>query len=460
MGSRNGWIKTTGLIVVSTLIISLFTFASSTLYNYAFGESTLPANALIGSVSVSGLDAEEAREKLTEAANEWKATQKLSFKYNDEEIPLNGDLWEFQIDLTVTEMMQSESDDIPLHVVIDEELLKTSLLNLDANPENYDLALLKEVLTGYASTFERNAISIELSDYYAVNQSIVQIAESRVKGTSELILVPNLAESISSVTIQPEETISVRQLLIEAGTTEKATDSLNMFSSALFELILQTNFEVIERHTSLEFPKYGEPGLNATVNMQNQDLKFHNPNSFSYEMTFAWVEDELIVTLFGPEFPLDFQPSVEKKSVEKDTIIQYSSTLSGNNKTIVEEGKEGLLVVTYRETLDKEGNLVKQEKILEDFYPPVHRIEVRAYPTSSDSTGTTGSSGNESNNEDNTENADNDGEQSGDPSQTEDGNASDNENNDGSDSETDENGWEVNEDDEIIKGLEYKQEGD
>lgn len=450
--SKKGLLKTAGLIVFSTLFISSFSLIGSYTYDAAFGDETLPPNALIGSVSVSGLEPQEAKSKLTELTDEWKASQSLSFSYDEQSVPLSGDLWEFQIDQTVKEVAEAKSNDVPLYVSVNQELLKEKMGELDVNPSNFSLELLTEVLIGYASTLERDTIAIDLSNYYSINSDVEEIFQSEVKGTSELILVPSLVDEIGAVTIKPEENFSLQQVLTTAGVTDKATDSLNMFASAIFEIILHTNFEVLERHTTLNTPSYGEPGLNAAVNVSNRDLVFYNPNPTTYKLTFEWQTDTLVATLNGPAFPLQFRPKVEEEVLSPDTIVQYSASLSGNNKTIVEEGEDGLLIKTFRETLDQDDRVIKTEKLLEDFYPPVHRVENRAYPEPSASDG--GGSGENGEGSENDESTNDNGDG---------GNSPDSEGSNGSGSTNDSEGKEEKdgeEDGEIIKGLDYKREGD
>ncbi|WP_377888295.1 VanW family protein [Alkalihalobacillus sp. R86527] len=453
--TRKGLLKTAGLIVFSTLFITSFSLLGSFTYDAAFGEETLPPNALIGSVSVSGLEPQEANAKLTELTDEWKSSQSLSLSYDEQTVPLSGDLWEFHVDQTVKEVAEAESSDVPLYVSVNQDLLKEKMSELDVNPSNFSLELLTEVLSGYASTLEGDVIALDLSNYYSVNSEVEEIFQSEVKGTSELILVPNLVEEIGSVTIKPEDNFSLQQLLATAGVTDKATtDSLNIFASAIFEIILHTNFKVLERHTTLHTPSYGEPGLNAEVNVTNRDLVFYNPNPTSYKLTFEWQTDTLVATLNGPAFPLQFRPMIEEESLSPDTIVQYSASLSGNNKTIVEEGKDGLLIKTFRETLDQDDRVIKTEKVLEDFYPPVHRVENRAYPEPSTSDGGSTNSESEESGKPNNEEENGDG-------------SSDSEGSSGSGSTDDEdgkgeenNGEEEDEKGEVIKGLEYKREGD
>ncbi|MCA0986227.1 VanW family protein [Guptibacillus algicola] len=455
--TKKGLLKTAGLIVFSTLFISSFSLIGSYTYDAAFGEETLPPNALIGSVSVSGLEPQEANAKLTQLTDEWKASQSLSFSYNEQTVPLSGELWEFQIEQTVKEVAETKSSEVPLYVSVNQELLKEKMGELDVNPSNFSLELLSEVLIGYASTLEKDTIAIDLSNYYSINSDVEEIFQSEVKGTSELILVPSLVDEIGAVTIKPEENFSLQQVLAAAGVTDKATDSLNMFASAIYEIILHTNFEVLERHTTLNTPSYGEPGLNAAVNVSNRDLVFYNPNPTTYKLMFEWQTDTLVATLNGPAFPLQFRPKVEEEVLSPDTIVQYSASLSGNNKTIVEEGEDGLLIKTYRETLDQDDRVIKTEKLLEDFYPPVHRVENRAYPEP------TASDGGDSSNSGSGENGE--GSENGE-STTDDengGSNSDSEGNSNSGSSNDSEGKEEKdgeEDGEIIKGLEYKREGD
>ncbi len=378
--ARRGLLKTAGLVVVSTIFISTFSVLGASSYQTVFGEDTLPENSLVGSVSVSGMNPAEAKEKIEKEIETWKSTQRLSLQHDSETITLSGDLWTFQTNETVEAMAASDADEVPLLVTVNTELLSKLIGEMGVNPDLYSLPLLSEVLTGYASTFEKDKIPIDLANYYATGDEVEEIAQSKVMGDEDLILVPNLADTIKNVTIDPEQTFSLQELLNEASVTEKATDSLNIISSAMMEILLHTNFELRERHTTLDLPVYGEPGLNASINMTNQDFSFYNPNQASYNLELKWEKDHLVVTLFGPPFPLTYKPNVVKEKLDPDTIIQYSDALSGNEKMIIQEGKQGYLITTYRETLDQDDRVINKEELFEDFYSPIHRVEKKAYP--------------------------------------------------------------------------------
>ena len=70
--ARRGLLKTAGLVVVSTIFISTFSVLGASSYQTVFGEDTLPENSLVGSVSVSGMNPAEAKEKIEKEIETWK----------------------------------------------------------------------------------------------------------------------------------------------------------------------------------------------------------------------------------------------------------------------------------------------------------------------------------------------------------------------------------------------------
>ena len=455
-----GLIKTTALIIVSTIFISTFSIFGTSSYQEVFGEDTLPANSIVGSVSVSGLQPAEAKKKIEDKIATWKNTQLLSLQHDSEKINLPAELWDFQVSETVDIMANSSINEVPLLVTIHSDMLTELITELGLDSSLFNLPLLSEVLSGYASTLETDEIPINLSNYYATSERVEELSESKVKGTSDLILVPKLVNTINNVTIEPEEAFSVQALLKEANVTDKATDSLNLFSSAILEVLLFTNFELIERHKTLDLPIYGEPGLNASMNMSNQDFSFYNPNQSSYNLEFKWEKDSIVVTLFGPTFPLTYKPKVEKEKLNPDTIIHYSEALSGNEKIIIQEGKDGYLITTFRETYDQDKRLIKKEKLFEDFYSPIHRIEKKAYPEPPSDGVMTDEDGNLLSEED----SEGTGESQKDENGSSDDNAQSGYKTDvdvSNDNGTGDNQEQMGEgNDEVIKGLEYQKEGE
>ena len=102
--------------------------------------------------------------------------------------------------------------------------------------------------------------------------------------------------------------------------------TLNKIASAVYTVILPTNFSVLERHISITLPSYAVLGFEAKVDVKkNFDLAFSNPNDSEYAIEFAVKDGSLVVSLTGPEFLNEYTIALDdEKSFEPKTIKQYS----------------------------------------------------------------------------------------------------------------------------------------
>ena len=108
------------------------------------------------------------------------------------------------------------------------------------------------------------------------------------------------------------------------------SEAASTIASVLYELILQTNFAILERNQSPTLPGETTLGLEAKVDsIINQDFSFFNPNDEVYRIELLESKDGLIATLTGFPFDYLYEFNLEdEKLFEPKTIWQYSAKLS------------------------------------------------------------------------------------------------------------------------------------
>jgi hypothetical protein len=158
-----------------------------------------------------------------------------------------------------------------------------------------------------------------------------------------------------------------------------SSDALTVLASAIYEAILPTNFEVIERHTSTALPANIRPGFEARVEEGERDFIFFNPNDSAYTLQLTIEANQLKVSCIG--FPFIHKYVIKLDPIEyyePKTVVQYSAMLKPNEKRVKQQGKQGMLIRVHKETYDLNNQLLETEVVAEDFYPPVHTVEVRS----------------------------------------------------------------------------------
>jgi VanW like protein len=371
------FIKIFYTLLLSTLFVLGFSHLGANAYEkFVLKAKTYGPNTSIASVNVSGKSEAEARELLLQKIEEWKLEGRVSIRHVDKEIHVKTASFTFDIEKTLNSATNNGNE---LIVTIPEEELKAILTNNipSINLARYDIGKVKNKLEHSASSLNPE-IALQLEDFISDSQEVTvvsQVQKDMVKTTSG---VRSFIETFPSIKIEGSSQFSLMHFLKNEGFTIEQGQNLSVISSIIYELLLPTNFSIAERNTSLSLPSYAKLGYEAHFDTEkNMDFVFANPNQVSYEIQFE-LEDNIINTkLIGIPFPHQYNVMVEgKETFLPRTIKQFSPFISKGDMTVKEQGEEGSLIKVYRQTLDPRGQLLEETLLAEDFYPPVHRIEL------------------------------------------------------------------------------------
>ncbi|MFT4412805.1 VanW family protein [Fredinandcohnia humi] len=214
--------------------------------------------------------------------------------------------------------------------------------------------------------------------------SIVSESVSTIVDNEETVSWIN---NFNQIEIPSNKPFSFLQLIEEVESNTYSQQTLSHIASAIYKAVLSTNFEIIERHISNELPPNTELGYEAKIVPTSFDFAFINPNPTSYILQFEVMNQNLVVRIIGEPFSYTYKAMFEdEEAFEPKTIVQYSSTIPFGQRHIQEEGKNGYLVKVIRAATDETGSIIERVQIAEDFYPPVHRIEVQSFITNQETT--------------------------------------------------------------------------
>lgn len=367
------------ILFFSTAIIALLSLGVSYIAEHILGGEKRFTNELkIASVDVKGLDHNEAYEKLSDAIAEWSDLTPITFRYKENE-RIGEKLFHFDIGQTIRNASNANTNQVELVVSLNEMELDNILANLSSQ----DLAtfvnkeLLKQKLIHHASHLLTTPLQVNVyeflyPEYIEKEQVLNKVVVKNFEKKADLV---QLVNEVNNFVIEPQSTFSMHELLEKASI--RGNYSASVVATGIYQVILPTNFEIIERNTSLELPPYSELGFEASID-KNADLKFYNPNLFSYTLKAELKGEELHVSLVG--IPFENHYAVVKRnevSYEPKTIVQYSEDLSPATRTVVETGKLGYSVEVVRKIEDPNGKEIESIVLFADFYRPTHRVELR-----------------------------------------------------------------------------------
>lgn len=366
------------IILSTSYIYSFSNFGAVAYEKIMMDDGIFQENTTIANVDVSGKNKQEAVEILSSAKDNWIVGAEITIHFKEKQDEINPTIFKFLMEESVNRAVSGKANE--LIVQISEADLETiqSFVGTDVELEQQRL---EYALTSLAAMLEGGSHSIKLENYLVEQLSDDEIiAETTVRNIEQLQQLKRWVKEFPTIEIGPHERVSVLQLLEEKRDKTYPKGALNTVATAMYQTLLPTNFVIVERYISRELPYYAKAGLEAKVDLDKElDFVAINPNDQNYTIQFAIKNDALHVVLKGQAFLYKYKVKVGKKEiVQGKTVVQYDPLLSKGQKRVEFAGKDGFLINVYRETLDENGSLFEKEFISEDFYPPIHRVEVRS----------------------------------------------------------------------------------
>jgi len=361
------------LIVAATIFVIWYMTAG-----YKLG--TYDPDTRLGSVYIGGLTEEEVPTRLDSKIISWYNDETITFElqYQGYSYPFNRNLFFFNVDTSVSLIKQGQINEIQVYYQgTDLAGVETEIRDLDFLDgviENVDLQLLISDILKDASLMK--SFSIKNVEDYLVDPSL----SIEDLNTSDLIL-PNGFDMVAlndkivakypdgNIIIPSEELFDV--ITIFGDTMDD--NEMTVLSSAMLELILETNFIINEVHATpiIEFEKYTIDNYpyfsrNAFIyEVTNESFSFYNPNSSEYVFSIDVLNETL--TLSGLPFEYEINVTITK------TILPYvfEEDFNVENHT---EGHDGAMIEIEREIINLNGQIISSKIIVSEFYPPEKRI--------------------------------------------------------------------------------------
>lgn len=367
------------VITVSYLLAS--TKVATWAYESFVSGDKFAEGTMIGPVDVSNRSSDEAYKQVNEKVNGWKQSATMTLMLEEKEAILQTNAFTFHIEESMKQAVNGKQT--ALLVSVNEQALQDVISSISASSDWIDVEKVKAQLEQAAASLTSARLS--LSQYVREDMQQQTILSQAVIPLHEELRVM----SQTTIVVEPKQMFSVLDFFKKQG-IGLSKEALTLFASALYEAIVPTNFEVIERHTSVTLLNGVKAGFEAAVEQNKKDFMFFNPNDQSYTIEVRAEDGQMKVALVG--IPFIYQYAVKTDPIEyydPKTIVQYSALLKPNEKRIKEEGKKGMLIRLHKEVYDRNGSFIEKVLVSEDFYPPVHRVELRGLQSGGNDTPST-----------------------------------------------------------------------
>jgi len=202
-------------------------------------------------------------------------------------------------------------------------------------------------------------------------------------------------ERINNTIILPREIFSMDKALgprtIENGYKNSTVIFMNEYvegvgggvcqvTTTLYNAVLKTMLDVVERtHHTLAL-EYVKPGLDATIAEGYIDFKFRNNKDYAISIYAEVIGNSVVIGILGKKEKEQYTVRLESQIVseiqpDSEEII-IDNALKDGVKIYTRAAKNGIKAIVYKYLYNSKGQLVFQEKISEDIYKPV-RAQVK-----------------------------------------------------------------------------------
>ncbi len=365
------------LLFSTAYMLGFSHYGSLAINNIIDPENNFEDDTIIGSVNVSNKSMAEANDLIGKEIEKWKKDTIIEFTYKETSTVFNTGSFIFNTEKTLGQAKSGQQNEMQVLLKKNaiEEFIpalssKLAIENIDKDKLSSDLLARAAMLDGSPQVFQ---LEKYLDGSAEQNEIISKVSMSLEDRERELRL---LIKALPKIEIPAKTQVSLVETIKAANITKKDKVSSGIFASALYEAIMPTNFNILERNISRELPGYAKLGYEARIDLEKQvDFIFSNPNDTAYTLNFSIEGEKLVVTLKGPSFLYKYNLDIEEQTKFKpNTIKQYSALMKEQESKVSVEGKDGLLIKIVRKTIDENGEEVLSEVLSDDFYNPVHRV--------------------------------------------------------------------------------------
>lgn len=371
------------MILLSGSILFLFyiTFGGDYVYTAYYEEETFENNTFIATADISNLTHEEAIAVVETEVENWKASAEASFRWYEQEVKSNVESIDFFVEESVTNADMNKASSYDLMAEIDVTYLRDNLsqfsfyfqdMNL-VNEEQLEIEVLETAVNLPNSELELNVHEFLNSDIKE-KETVLYSATRQLDSP----LLEAWSNEMPEIVIEGDSRFSLTEVVEGQNIESTEGNPLSIVGSAVFETLLHSNFQLVERHQPERLNEGIPLGFDTQVVIGEQDLVFDNPNPVSYELELEYDNGLLTVELIGENLP--YTVTVEMEDVhdlEPKTIVNYTEQLSSGGSSVEEMGSNGTTYDIVRTFDFPENEWQVEEWIANDYYPPEHRVELR-----------------------------------------------------------------------------------
>lgn len=209
-----------------------------------------------------------------------------------------------------------------------------------------------------------------------VNRSTnIKLACDKIDGT---VLMPGEVFSYNTIVGKRTADAGFKSAAVYVGgeVTTGIGGGICQVSSTLYNSVLLSNLEVVERVNHGFNPGYVPAGRDATVSWGGPDFKFKNNRTYPIKIICTTTGGKIITEIHGLKEENEYDVEISSyitKYIQYKTINQEDNTLPVGTTNVIQEGSNGCNAVCYK-ILKQNGEIISKTLISSDTYSPHNKI--------------------------------------------------------------------------------------
>ncbi|WP_168198249.1 VanW family protein [Crassaminicella thermophila] len=230
------------------------------------------------------------------------------------------------------------------------------------------LSTIHELLGEYVTKFNAGNIS---------RTENIRLAAKAINGT---VLMPKETFSFNDI-VGPrtrERGYKPAKVIFKGELVEGLGGGVCQASSTLYNAVLLSNLDIIERYKHTIPSTYVPKGRDATVSYGVLDFKFENSYANPIYIESYVRKNLIIVKIYGHKIYNKTVKIVSKVNevVKRPIEIRYDNNLLEGQERIEQKGRDGYKVTTYK-IIYENGKVIERKQISKDYYKPQKQIIVK-----------------------------------------------------------------------------------
>ena len=160
--------------------------------------------------------------------------------------------------------------------------------------------------------------------------------------------------------------------------TQQVGGDICQVSTTLFNAVVKSDLEIVERHNHSLPVGYVDKGKDATVNWGSQDFRFRNNTGDNVYIICGLTDDKRVrFGIFGKMLPDGQTITVEAvttRTLDYKTEYQSTPLLAPGQTNVLQTGHIGYDAEAYKLRWDGQGNLISKELLCKSRYPARNQI--------------------------------------------------------------------------------------